>query len=227
MKPFAYPEIQELIIELQTKLLPESGRGAILIGTSYVEEHLTKFIEKVLPSDKGEKHKSSLLNYPGPLSSFSDKIELAFAFRLIDEKLYNSLTALRQIRNNAAHGSTSFSLIELKNRMDKVYNFGPAFPEHVRKEAMEMMMNIKINSFKQIINESELSDEDKKIVYEKVKENKEITDSLKEELPHWELIYGLSFICGYLVYERERILTLINRSKTWGDLSDDVKKHEE
>lgn len=47
--PLQYPEIKELLNELYDKLLSESGRGAVLIGTAYVDDHLTKFIASLLP----------------------------------------------------------------------------------------------------------------------------------------------------------------------------------
>lgn len=50
--PFDYPEVQELFSHLFDKLLTESGRGAILISTAYVEDHLTKLIEDILPSSE-------------------------------------------------------------------------------------------------------------------------------------------------------------------------------
>ena len=49
---FEYPEYKDTFNELFDKLLNETGRGAILIGTSYVEEHLEKFILKILPNRK-------------------------------------------------------------------------------------------------------------------------------------------------------------------------------
>ena len=76
---FDYPEFNNTFNELFNKLLKESGRGAVLIGTSYVEEHLQKFILNILPSDE-KKYISRLLNYPGPLSSFFSKIGAELCF---------------------------------------------------------------------------------------------------------------------------------------------------
>src|SRR5690606_26151882 len=98
---FDYPEFNETFNKLFDKLLNESGRGALLIGTSYVEEHLEKFILRVLPNNQ-KNYTSRLLNYPGPLSSFSAKLELSFAFRLIPEDTYTALNNLRKFRNEAA-----------------------------------------------------------------------------------------------------------------------------
>lgn len=81
---FEYPEFNDTFNELFDKLLNETGRGAVLIGTAYVEENLGKFILKILPK-KDKKYVSRLFIYPGPLSSFSAKIELTYAFRLISE----------------------------------------------------------------------------------------------------------------------------------------------
>ena len=69
---FEYPETFETFDVLLDKLLNETARGAVLIGTSHVEEHLENLILRILPSDK-KQFTTKLFNYPGSLSSFSAK----------------------------------------------------------------------------------------------------------------------------------------------------------
>lgn len=210
---FEYPEFNKTFDELFDKLLNETGRGAILIGTSYVEEHLEKFITRILPqSDK--KYTERLFNYPGPLGSFSAKIELSYAFRLIDVRTYNSLNYLRKIRNEAAHSSKDFSLTD--KDIDKAFDLGEGFRTLVHNESMEMMLRTKVNSLKISLAEIEGMDEEKimESIYSKLQEKKSI-EILEKQLPHWKLILGLSLICGMIRYFSDETIKIINGNETW------------
>jgi hypothetical protein len=92
-QPFEHPEIVKLFGVLLTNIVRESGRRALLIATAHVDEHLTDLIEVVLPYDYSKKQKDKLFNYPGPLSSLAAKIEIAYAFRLINRDLYSNLSS--------------------------------------------------------------------------------------------------------------------------------------
>ena len=76
--------------EFVTNLSNESHRGAVLIGTARVEEYLEKLVLYILPNDS-KVYTKKLLDYPGTLSSLSSKIELLYAFRIIDYKFYLSM----------------------------------------------------------------------------------------------------------------------------------------
>ena len=123
MRSSEYPELN---FDFVFKLTNESERGAILVGASKVETYLENLILKILPS-KQKSYTSRLLNYPGPLSSFSGKIELLYAFGVIDKKLYDSLTILRKIRNDAAHSNEEFSIQKIKDTIDKIYDLNTVF----------------------------------------------------------------------------------------------------
>lgn len=161
MSLFKYPEVKEISIHLFDTLLDESERGAIIIGTSKVEEQLEKYILKILPNDS-KTYRKKLLDYPGILSSFSAKIELAYAFRLIGDNLYASLNTLRKIRNEAAHSPNSFSISEIRGRFEEVFNLGPSIPIFIRNQAMKMMMELKMENIKHVFDESGLTDEEKR-----------------------------------------------------------------
>lgn len=221
MSPFEYPEVEEIFSHLVDTLLEESERGAIIIGTTKVEEQLEKYIRKILPND-GKTYTKKLLDYPGVLSSFSSKIELAYAFRLISENLYTSLNALRKIRNDAAHSSNSFSLSEIRGRFDEALNFGPSMSIHIRNQAMKMMLELKIGNVKRIFDEHNLSDEQQIEQWQSFMENKELAESIEKQIPFWELIYGLSLICGIIKHYEEETIKLLGHAKTWSHLS--IKK---
>lgn len=223
MSPFEYPDIKEIFSHLFDTLLDESERGAIIIGTTKVEEQLEKYIRKILPNDS-KTYTEKLLDYPGVLSSFSSKIELAYAFRLIGENLYTSLNALRKIRNEAAHSSNSFSISEIRGRFEEALDLGPSIAIFIRNQAMRMMMEVKIENIKRIFDEHNLTDEQKKEQWENLVEDKELMESVEKQIPLWELIYGLSLICGIIKHAEEATIKLLNDSKTWSNLSLKIKK---
>lgn len=219
MEIFTHPEIKELYRQLLTKLLDESGRGAILIATSHVEDFLVKLLDEVFPKDISKKQKDILLKYPGHLSSFSSKIELAYAFRLISKNLYTSINALRRIRNDAAHSPAEFNLIDLNEKLKEVYNLGEHTPYFIRKISTEMLLETKMVAVKEIIEEWNVSKDEKRQKLLELFEDKETSDELNKQLPFWELIHGICFICAIIVYEKEAISKLTNDITTWGSLS--------
>lgn len=218
MSLLGHPEIREIFKHLFDTLLNESERGAIIIGTAKVEEQLSKFIEKILPNDS-KKYKKKLLEYPGVLSSFSAKIELAYAFRLISENLYTSLNSLRKIRNEAAHSSNSFSIAEVRTRFEEIFDLGPSMPIFIRNQAMKFMVELKLENIERAFDEHNLTDEEKREQLKSLVENKKLMDSVEKQVPRWELIYGLSLICGIIKHEEEETIKLLGNSKTWNSLN--------
>lgn len=218
VSPFDHPEITELFNTLLDKLLEESGRGALLIATTHVDDHLTKLIKEVLPKDISKKHTNTLFKYPGALSSFSAKIELAYAFRLINQNLYDCLNALRKIRNDAAHSPSILNLYELNEKLKEIYNLGPTVPNLIREISMKMIVQTKVNAVKNIFDEFEFTDEKKQRQMEEIFADKEKIAVIEKQVPFWELINGLCLICGLIVSQRGKISLLTKDINTWGDL---------
>jgi hypothetical protein len=186
----------DLNFEFIFKLTNESERGAILIGASKVETYLEDLICNILPlNDKN--YRSRLFNYPGPLSSFSGKIELSFAFRIIDERVYNSLNALRKIRNEAAHSDKMFSFKDLNNDLEKIYGFEQKFPEIVHKQSSKILLDWKKLSAKESLNYNRI--DPKQIGFERLWSdrlpNPEVDETFQEQLRVWKLAYGLTLLC--------------------------------
>lgn len=48
--------------------------------------------------------------------------------------------------------------------------------------------------------------------------------SVEKQIPRWELIYGLSLICGIIKQDEEDTLELLGNSKTWNNLNRKIKK---
>jgi hypothetical protein len=78
----------------------ESDRGAAVLAGGYVEHALGSFLRALAaqPTVVDE-----LFAPMGPLSSFSQRTAVAFAFGFITKSHYDDLTAIRRIRNHFAH----------------------------------------------------------------------------------------------------------------------------
>lgn len=215
---FDYPEISELFSLLFDRIFTESGRGALLIATSHAEDHLANLIKEVLPIDFSKKQTDKLFNYPGALSSFSAKIELAYAFRIIDKTLYDCLNALRKIRNDAAHSSAKFELHELNEKMKEVYTLGPSIPYFIKDVSSRAVWEQKFDGLKKIFDKFDLSDEDRKQQVESIINDKEKIVMLEKQVPYWELIYGMCFLCAMIAHQREEISTIMKNRGTLGRL---------
>ena len=215
MKNSVYPELN---FEFIHKLTNESERGAVLIGTSKVEEYLERLIRKILPA-KSKKYIGRLLNYPGAISSFSGKIELLYAFRIIDKRFYDSLNELRKVRNNAAHSSEHFKLIEKQEEQIKINDFEEDFVELIEYLAYDNLIETKKWRFKEILeNQKEESKPYFEKEIEKRLENLKDDENIKKQLRIWILSYGLVFMCLKIMVLIDDLDILDNESLTWIDI---------
>lgn len=78
----------------------ESDRGAAILVGSFAEHALGTYLTHHV-KDKGVGEK--LFGPVGPLSSFSQRIAVAYAFGLINQRQYKEFEAIRQVRNYFAH----------------------------------------------------------------------------------------------------------------------------
>jgi len=188
-------EFAELSVDFLIKITNESERGAVLVGGSKIDEYLENLVIKILPV-KSKSYQSRLLNYPGPLSSFSGKIELLFAFRIIDEKLYNSLNSLRKIRNDAAHSSKDFSLQKIKNKLDLIYDFEDGFKNAAKELAFKNLIQFKKDNLRKAFIEKGFADQfDYETMWHEKVPDPESNETIQEHLTVWKFSYGLVFLC--------------------------------
>lgn len=186
-----YPELN---FEMIYKLTNESERGAVLIGTSKIEEFLNTFILKILPKDS-KNYTSKLLKYPGPISSFSSKSELLFAFRYINKRFYNSLNKLRKLRNEAAHSSQEFNLTEQSELINEICEFEEDMGYVINELSMNNLLKIKRTKLEKIYQDKNLTI-DNEYVEKTLTEFKNSYDGLKQHRI-WQLSYGVVFMCLY------------------------------
>ena len=91
-------QLHDLVI-----LLGQNGQSAyVALSAQMLDDELQKVLIQNMPNFKTKTH-NRMFKYPQPLSSFAAKIDIAHLFGLIDDKLYATLTLIREIRNEFAH----------------------------------------------------------------------------------------------------------------------------
>ena len=89
-------------LAVRDRLRDETDRGKFIVAGSFLDEELELVLRKhmrELPKDL----ESELFTGYGPLGSFSGKIKLAFALKIIDEAVYRDLLVIKALRNHFAH----------------------------------------------------------------------------------------------------------------------------
>ncbi len=91
----------------------ESDRGAAILAGSFAEHALGQYLKFRI---RDKKVADALFDAMGPLSSFSQRIAIAYAFDLISQVQYKDFEAVRKIRNHFAHHplETMFHTNEIK-----------------------------------------------------------------------------------------------------------------
>src|SRR5262249_39543436 len=106
------PEIAQLKLRSQP--------GTVLVSAAALDGGLRNLLllTMSLSNNKAEQIFGSPL---GPLYHFSPKIDIAYAFKVIDEDLYNDLRIIKDIRNKFAHpeGPTDFHTPKIKDLVRK------------------------------------------------------------------------------------------------------------
>jgi hypothetical protein len=213
MDPLEHPEIRALFKELFGTLLNESDRGALLVGVEHVNNHLEELLEAVLPAGLGKKRRRELLSYPGPFSGFSTRIEAAYAFRLIPRRVYDALHALRKVRNAVAHSPDAFTLAGNEDQVHRIYDLGPDLPGGVQRLALEMMLEHKASIVLETVKSLHDEDPDSEApifkstddVVQFFRDQPDVQQALKRQVPLWELVIGISLLCSSIVYQRDRL----------------------
>lgn len=214
---FGHPEIEALFHDLLSNVVEESDRGAVLVGASYVDQHLGKLFEAILPSDLSKNKRTSLLKYPGPLSTFAARVEVAYATRLIERGLYDALHALRDIRNEIAHQPTSFKLRDHKGRVREMYALGPGMPVGINRMAIDLLMRSKVGralELKHSLEEDQPLFKSPEEVIERIRESPDMIAVLEEQLARYELAIGILIICALLVWNRDDACSVVGQSGT-------------
>jgi hypothetical protein len=208
----------KLNTDMMILLTNESERGAILIGTGKVEESLEKLVLTLLPS-KSKSYTNRLLNYPEALSSFAAKIELCYAFRIINQRIYNSLNTIRKIRNIAAHSSDKFSLQNKDIELNAIYNFEENMPQLIHEMAYGKLIQWKKIQIRKVLEDNghgDVFDEEWKKRFEDQDPLQD--DAILEQLRMWKLGFGLSLMILKIEELCDKHEDHIRQHDTWLDI---------
>jgi hypothetical protein len=97
--PILTPDLAVIIEEM--KLHTDTATAVVLV--SRVEDWLGAAIKAKMREDLSAKLKERLFQGYGPLSTFSAKIDFAYALSMVETDIYNDLRAIKDIRNKFAH----------------------------------------------------------------------------------------------------------------------------
>src|SRR5215204_6920548 len=131
MNPFGFEDLLKEIIT-------DGPRGAILLSASLVDSLLVGVIcEKMRPLTKNEH--SDIFDGTGPLSTFSGRINVAYALGVYGRKTRHDLHSLRNIRNPFAH---TVERMDLDASLDKLRGFHCIKGDSDGKNARELLADI-------------------------------------------------------------------------------------
>jgi hypothetical protein len=112
----AKPDLSKVTTDLMVKFADvivstekQTHASIVLRVASLLEYDLERCLMAEMRELKNDFKKRLFQGY-GPLSSFSSKIDLSYAFSIIDRETFVELNKLREIRNRIAHSKDLFSL---------------------------------------------------------------------------------------------------------------------
>jgi hypothetical protein len=114
LKEYARRRVKNLeteTAELMADYSAESDRGAIILVATTIEDVLEiQIIEKLPVLKNDETARKKMFEHDGLISSFSKKIEMAYAMGIIDSDYRKKIDLVREIRNACAHSRFPLSL---------------------------------------------------------------------------------------------------------------------
>lgn len=102
------------------KFQSESDRGAAVLAGGLIESYMADFLESYMVKGRSKKN---LFEGFGPFASYSQRVETAYAFGLIPEKMRTELKKIGKIRNEFAHHplNASFDADPIKNLCESLW----------------------------------------------------------------------------------------------------------
>lgn len=99
-----------------------ANTAVVITAASRVEDFLEAAIKSKMRPDLSSTVSNRLFKQYGPLKTFSGKIDIAYAFSIIDAETYNELRAIKDIRNRFAHANqfTNFNALEISVLVKKL-----------------------------------------------------------------------------------------------------------
>lgn len=198
--PFSDFELEGKRSQLLGSLLEESERGVIIIGSEILDGSLLELVTKILPENSAS-YVHRLTKFPGPISSFASRTELAYAFRLIPKSIYKSLCEIRSIRNKAAHLDVAFKLVDYKQKLLDAFKI-ENFEYLIKNQSLKALTNYKMNIVKTHLDDDQITDEMRNEIFEQSMDK--IITSIEHDSPKWHFVFGVINMLAILkLYERK------------------------
>lgn len=201
----SHPDVRKVVDTVFSTLIAESHRGAALIGSEIVSQHLTDLLRERASSDASKNTLDRLLEYPGALSSFSAKADVALAFGLLSKNTHESINVLRRIRNDAAHSKRNFTLSNHRDRLREVLQLGPGMEEFITEMAARVISTDTVEKAWEVNQDFEQPLYDsREALSEDLRDDSDIMETLDQKLPKAKLGIAVAMICGEIVHSRDR-----------------------
>lgn len=127
----------------------EDGVAVVLVGATMVELQLRSLLVQTAPTDVSRNLDNKLFGNRAPLQHLGAKADLARFMGLLDNPLYASIRALRDLRNQLAHptrdGSVRFHLEDHKDKVQKLWSIVPSLKGFARMSpdpAVELIQQV-------------------------------------------------------------------------------------
>jgi hypothetical protein len=211
--------VRSYLRDILPALVSESDRGAVLLGASQIDEQLKVFFEALLPEGISAKRKKEILGLNGPFGSFSAKLDVAYACRLLPSTIVVAIHKFRKLRNDVAHKPLPFQLEDHSEEVREIFRLlGPGVGVGVANMTVEVMLRNFVDlalEIKDPLNEDAPLFKDRAAVVQYLNENRDHLKHLDAVRLRWELGVGLGLICGLIAYHREKLVSMVGKAGTF------------
>ena len=115
-----YGKIAKTMHTVVDELERESDRGCVVLAFAWMDEQLTRNLQRfLLPSNHESTRADELLGVGRPLGDAATKIDLSLRLGLLQPNTHKSLHLFRKLRNDFAHLSSTLSF-DTPNIRDRV-----------------------------------------------------------------------------------------------------------
>jgi DNA-binding MltR family transcriptional regulator len=124
------PHTQEQVGEILKELQSQTDRGTAIIAAAVMDDLLNQLITSRLIDLGSERHDSLFSRTNAPLSSFSSRIEMAFALGVLSNEARLGLHLIRDVRNAFAH------------RIEQIQFDHPEVAQMIQSRAMPLLKRL-------------------------------------------------------------------------------------
>jgi hypothetical protein len=115
-----YQKMSAAMSKVTQELSLESDRGCVVLAFAWIDDEVTRNLQRfLLPSVRTSLKSDELLGVGQPLGDASSKIDLSLRLGLMHPSTHQSLHLLRKLRNDFAHLSSNLTF-ETPNVRDRV-----------------------------------------------------------------------------------------------------------